>query len=1565
MWNRCQQIERQQIQQVTRADAIAIRVAIAKGTKSRILALERMGRRWEYERGTPQTAWQNDATAYLEDYRSLERLQWLDGRGNVRWNLARRNNDVQSFQWGTETRGQLQQMLEKARTSQKVQLSSVIDLSSRENQHQFWVGIPLFPGGQFDGFLLNTFSSERLLDLLLTEVGFKQSKYKIAIYDNAQLIYQFVPNTAKAILGDLKSNSPEWTQRSRLDLYGNQWQLEVIPTPIWLSQLHSYLSETALVVGFVTAVILIALTYFAQSKVASNQELERRVRERTAALWESEQRFRAILENTASIVYLKDRQGRYLLVNRQFLEIFNLCESDILGKRDRDLFPSPIAESFVANDGRALETGKVLKIEEEAQLPSGERRSYISIKAPLCDESGSSYAICGISTDITEQKQVETQLRESQELLSLFIKHVPNAIAMFDTQMCYLAVSQRWLSDYNLTGQNILGRSHYEVFPKIPQRWKKAHRQVLEGDVIKSEEDSFVRADGTTEWLRYEVRPWHKYTGEIGGLIMFTEVITARKQVELELRESEERFRTFADNAPVLIWMSAVNKERTYVNQPWLRFTGRTLDQELSNGWLESIHPEDAKFCWETYVTCFEARFPFEIEYRLQRYDGKYGWILETAIPRFNGNGEFIGYIGSCISIAERKQAQLQLERLNQTLEQRVRERTLQLQESEAKFRNLVDSSQDLVWSVDNGGRFTFVNPAVRQIYGYEPKELLGRSFNELILPQQRDRDSEIFGRLMSGEISTLFQYETAHRAKDGRAIALLFNAIPVCDESGTIVGTTGTATDITERKQAEERLRILERAIDASKSGILVTDPNAPDNPIVYVNSGFEQLTGYSEAEVVGRNCRFLRGDSDEQKGLSELREAIANGRDCCAVLQNYRKDGSPFWNQLSISPVLDREGKVSHFVGVQVDISDRLAIEEDLRRNEALLLAINQVLPLGLYVADYQRDRILFYNKQFRRLWQIEGRKKENLSHREVIERCEAQMRSDGEGKFATCELISTVEDEIQLKDSRILRRLHVPVQHRDRQFGHLSVFEDISDRKRAETELKQLNQQLLDSNAELECARTNAEAANRSKSDFLAKMTHELRTPMNAILGFAQILLRDSHLTETQHQQLTIIASSGEHLLGLINDILDMSKIEAGRIDLNPTNFDLYNLLNTLEQMLQLKAYAKGLDFKFIIDPDVPQQIRCDRQKLHQILINLLGNAIKFTETGSVTLWVSLEGSERERIANDQGLITNDQGLITNDQGLMTNDQGLINFEVKDTGRGIAPEELECLFEAFTQSEAGRIAQEEGTGLGLTISKHFIELMGGQIHIESVVGSGTTACCSVPIELGSLDIASPTLPQKCIVGLASEQAEFRILVVEDRWENRQLLSQLLSPLGFSLLEATNGREGIEMWEKHKPQLILMDLRMPVMNGYAAIQQIKATLQGQATPIIALTASAFDEERQLVLAAGCDDYLRKPFQAQALLEKIAHYTGVQYIYETCQEPQPCRASATSRDDALEAMPEGWHEELHEAATACNSKAVLQLLAAIPEDYSAFKQELTALATDYRFNAIAAMTKG
>ncbi|MDY7014519.1 MAG: ATP-binding protein, partial [Cyanobacteriota bacterium] len=477
---------------------------------------------------------------------------------------------------------------------------------------------------------------------------------------------------------------------------------------------------------------------------------------------------------------------------------------------------------------------------------------------------------------------------------------------------------------------------------------------------------------------------------------------------------------------------------------------------------------------------------------------------------------------------------------------------------------------------------------------------------------------------------------------------------------------------------------------------------------------------------------------------------------------------------------------------------------------------------------------------------------------------------------------------------------------------------------------------------------------------------------------------------NLSAEQCQQLDIVIDSGEHLLALINDILDMSKIEAGKTELNLSNFDFYHLIQSLEHMLQLKAQVKGLVLSFEVSPQVPQYLCADEQKLRQVLINLLGNAIKFTDRGSVTLRVSALSNPHSAIRTQQSGEMESRGFgasaqpngaevqgsrgdegerqqpRTNDQGQMTNDEERIHFEIEDTGCGIAPSELEGLFEAFAQSHAGRYAIEGGTGLGLSISKRFIELMKGSIAIESTANVGTTVRFEVALAPAAPDRVKPTRSVQRAIALAPNQPQYRILVVEDRWENRQLLVQLLSPLGFETLEATNGREGIEMWEQYDPHLILMDLRMPVMNGYEAIQQIKATLKGQATTIIALTASALEIDRQMLSDTGCNDYLCKPFQTQELLETIAQHLGARYLYET--DPSHALESNSPPEppapDDLAAMPHEWLARLYWAAIACDREEIAHLLGSIPEPHSLLRRQLEHLVENFHFPAIAQLAE-
>ncbi len=901
----------------------------------------------------------------------------------------------------------------------------------------------------------------------------------------------------------------------------------------------------------------------------------------------------------------------------------------------------------------------------------------------------------------------------------------------------------------------------------------------------------------------------------------------------------------------------------------------------------------------------------------------------------------------------EEQNTKLQL--LNEELETLVEQRTAALRLSEEKFAKAFRSTPHAITITRlNDGCHIEVNDSFCQMTGYTNEEIIGRTAIDLGLwVNQEDRD-RLF-QLLTQE-GNVHNYEFESRTKLGEIRTVLLSA-EIIDIDGQIC-ILAVSQDITERKRTEEELRKSEErwqlVLRGNKDGIW--DRNLKTGE-VFRSTRWKEMLGYEEHEVSNTweewITRIHPDDLDRviDVNIKHLQKTLPN------YVVEYRlqcKNGSYKWVQDRGQALWDEQGNPVRFVGSHTDITTRKQAEEALRLTQFSLDNSAD----GAYWIEAD-GHFLYVNHAACNALGYTPSEMLTMSVPDISPEFSDGMWHNyfNEQKQRGCP--STFETNQRRKDGSLFP---VEVTSQYLEFNgkeYICAFSrDITVRKQTELALQQ--------------AKEAADAANRAKSQFLANMSHELRTPLNAILGFTQLLGRDSSLKPEQQEQLEIITRSGEHLLGLINNVLQMSKIEVGQVTVNKNTFDLHRLLGSLEEMLQLQAQQKGLQLIFDYTPNLPQYVQTDEGKLRQVLINLLANALKFTSEGGVTLRVKAKqgsaesgvGSGEENQGDDE-----EKSLLSSSlspdfcrdvlQYAPTPDSLL--FEVEDTGPGIAPEEMDNLFKAFVQTETGRRTLE-GTGLGLPISRQFVQLMGGDITVSSTVGKGSIFKFDVEIGLADTIEIQETQATRRVIGLEPGQPEYRILVVDDRLESRMLLMKLLMTVGFSVCEAENGQEALDRWQDFEPHLIWMDMRMPVMDGYEATKRIKAHLKAQATVIIALTASAFDEERSLVLSAGCDDFVAKPFREQVIFDKMAQFLGVRYVYEeqpssTLSLDQATQGNLTS--EALAVMPSEWVNELYQAADSVDNEQILQLLSQLPDTHANLGYAIADLVNNFRCDQI------
>jgi PAS domain S-box-containing protein len=748
---------------------------------------------------------------------------------------------------------------------------------------------------------------------------------------------------------------------------------------------------------------------------------------------------------------------------------------------------------------------------------------------------------------------------------------------------------------------------------------------------------------------------------------------------------------------------------------------------------------------------------------------------------------------------------------------------------------------------------------------------------------------------------------------------------------------------ELAERKEAEERLSQREqqyrRLVDTASEGIWQIDEQYVTT---YVNRRMAEMLGYEPQEMVGRNVsEFLFEDDVPQlpARIAARRQGLTERYE-----QRYRhKDGSTVWMYVSATSVRDAQQRFLGSFAMLMDITERMRAENELRQSQRYLAEAQRLTHTGSWALDVSTRRYNYLSEEDFRIFGFDPQA--GLPTREAfLRRVVPEDRNRLEEGFQQSlreKVDSFVEYRIVLPGGTIrdIYTIRHPVLNDAGEVVQIvGTSIDITERKRTEEELRKhrehLEKLVKQRTEQLAEAKARAEAANREKSRFLANMSHELRTPLNAVLGFSRLLKNGSDLTPHQQETLDIIVRSGEHLLNLINNVLDMAKIESGRMALEESEVDLHQLLHEMQSLMGVGAAEKGLHFALERAPELPRFVAVDAGKLRQVLLNLIGNAIKYTDSGGVKL--------RGRLARRDGSETVQ-----------------VRFEVEDSGPGIRQEDAERIFLPFVQLGDQAPAQT-GTGLGLAICKQYVELMGGQIGVAGEPGKGSVFHFTIPVTvLPSVAEPGEETRHGRILGLVEGQPRYRLLIAEDQQDNRLLLRRLLNPLGFELREASNGQEAVTLFEQWHPDLIWMDIRMPVMDGLQAVRRIRANKAGADTKIIALTAHALEEERGPIMAAGCDDLVRKPFREQELFDALARHLGLRFIYDQAPGHQGMEdgPGLSLRPEQWDALPPQLLQDLRQAALELDTARTQALIGQVTELNAPLGRALDRLASqlDYK----------
>ncbi len=874
--------------------------------------------------------------------------------------------------------------------------------------------------------------------------------------------------------------------------------------------------------------------------------------------------------------------------------------------------------------------------------------------------------------------------------------------------------------------------------------------------------------------------------------------------------------------------------------------------------------------------------------------------------------------------------------------EKALRAASQKVAELSQRNRMILDSAGEGIYGLDSEGVCTFANPATAQMLGFSVEELVGRDSHALFhhtRPDGQPYPQHECPVQQARKDGMTHRGTDLYWRKDGSRFEVEFVSTPII-EAGEPTGAVVVFHDLSELKRTEMALRESEQFLNSVVDHVpaMLFIKEAENLGFVRLNKSGEALLGYSQADLAGKNDYDFFPKEEADQFVGKDRAIIKSGQllDIPEEQITTRHLGLRYLHTKKI-PIHSDDGKPLYLLGISEDITERKLADEQLHRSRKSLAEAQRIARLGNWELDLTTN-VLDWSDEIYRIFEIDPEKfsPSYEAFLDAIHPDDRERVNQAYTESVRSRVPYDIEHRLLMKDGRIKfvnEKCETYYDGDGKPLRSIGTVHDITELKLKEEELRRykdhLEEEVQQRTADLVLARNAAEAANKAKSVFLANMSHELRTPLNAILGFSNLMRKDPELEMKQRQNLDIINRSGEHLLTLINDVLDMAKIESGRVQLEEVPFDLGSLVRDVTDMMQIRAQEKGL--RLLIDQTsrFPRYIVGDEARLRQVLINLLGNAVKFTAEGGVTVRL---GTKHNNLAH-------------------------LLIEVEDSGPGIAPEDQARVFEPFVQ--LGEQGVNKGTGLGLTITRQFVQLMGGSLGLESTLGKGSIFRVELPLkQAAESDIVKPDTAQKGEVsGLAPGQSEYRILIVEDQRDNQLLLARLLESAGFKFKVAENGQQSVQMFQEWRPHFIWMDRRMPVMDGLEATRQIRKLPGGKEVKIVAVTASAFQEQRAELIEAGMDDFVRKPYRSNEIYETLQKHLGVRYVYEGMPEPEGEALGLTS--EQLAKLPQALLDEIRDALESLESTRIASALQKVAPYDEALQKSLSGLVENFDYPAI------